>query len=189
MTTYADLINTDTYRTLRENGGEWKFRKSLDVAFGDDDYRTHGAQGSAIVDALESMTYGYLDCLLWTSVTDESAAENGGDSTYQDEGYSAEDVTPEFRARVLDHLLGVAVAHPLAVRLYGARRVHDAGQGNVWAYFGHDYMLTRDHHGVGFWDRGLGELGDYLTDVAESNGGSEYENGSLQLTADGKVDG
>lgn len=208
MTTYEDLESTDTYRTVIENapaGPEWlrgpadsRFTIALDIAFGGPDYRTHGAQSTAIMDALESMTDGYLDALLWTSVMDESA-ENGGDSSYADEGYSAADVTPEFRARVLDHLLSVVVAHPLAVRLYGARRLLPAGGsfrlGNVtvaqdggWDYFGHDYLLTRDGHGAGFWDRGLGELGDYLTKIAESNGGSEHADGSLQLTADGQID-
>ena len=28
---------------------------------------------------------------------------------------------------------------------------------------GHDFWLTRNHHGAGFWDRGLGEAGDRLT--------------------------
>lgn len=28
---------------------------------------------------------------------------------------------------------------------------------------GHDFWLTRNGHGAGFWDRGLGEKGDRLT--------------------------
>ena len=38
--------------------------------------------------------------------------------------------------------------------------------------FGHDLLLTRDHNGTGFWARGLGELGTYLTDLAETLGES-----------------
>lgn len=38
--------------------------------------------------------------------------------------------------------------------------------------FIHDYWLTRNHHGAGFWDRGLGDLGDRLTFAAQSD--SEY---------------
>ena len=34
----------------------------------------------------------------------------------------------------------------------------------------HDFWLTRNHHGAGFWDRGLGEKGDKLTELAESFG-------------------
>ena len=33
---------------------------------------------------------------------------------------------------------------------------------------GHDYVLTSGHHGAGFWDRGLGELGDKLTEAAQA---------------------
>jgi len=35
---------------------------------------------------------------------------------------------------------------------------------------GHDLWLTRNGHGAGFWDRGLGELGDKLTIIAKSMG-------------------
>jgi hypothetical protein len=31
--------------------------------------------------------------------------------------------------------------------------------------FGHDFVLTANHHGAGFWDRGYGALGDRLTEL------------------------
>jgi len=34
---------------------------------------------------------------------------------------------------------------------------------------GRDYWFTRNHHGVGFWDRGLGEIGDKLTEKAHND--------------------
>jgi hypothetical protein len=37
---------------------------------------------------------------------------------------------------------------------------------------GHDFALTRNHHGAGFWDRGMGDLGDTLTDAAHPYGES-----------------
>lgn len=33
----------------------------------------------------------------------------------------------------------------------------------TWDSFGIDFWLTRCGHGAGFWDRGMGELGDKLT--------------------------
>jgi hypothetical protein len=33
-----------------------------------------------------------------------------------------------------------------------------------------DYCPTRNRHGAGFWDRGLGDLGDQLTDAAHTMG-------------------
>lgn len=35
---------------------------------------------------------------------------------------------------------------------------------------GHDFWLTRNGHGAGFWDRGLGELGDWLTKMSKPFG-------------------
>lgn len=39
-----------------------------------------------------------------------------------------------------------------------------------WDYHGHDFHLTRDHHGAGFWDRGYGTAGDLLTQRADEFG-------------------
>jgi len=33
---------------------------------------------------------------------------------------------------------------------------------------GHDFWLTRNHHGAGFWDRGYGEVGERLTKAAHT---------------------
>ena len=35
---------------------------------------------------------------------------------------------------------------------------------------GHDFLLTRNGHGAGFWDRGLGDIGDKLTGMAHNYG-------------------
>ena len=35
---------------------------------------------------------------------------------------------------------------------------------------GHDFALTRNGHGTGFWDRGLGAIGDMLTEECEPYG-------------------
>lgn len=45
-------------------------------------------------------------------------------------------------------------------------------QGRAWGHLGHDFWLTRNGHGTGFWDRGLGELGEKLTQAAHLVGES-----------------
>jgi hypothetical protein len=35
---------------------------------------------------------------------------------------------------------------------------------------GHDFLLTRNGHGAGFWDRGLGARGDILSEACEPYG-------------------
>ena len=43
-------------------------------------------------------------------------------------------------------------------------------QGLDASQIGHDFWLTRNHHGTGFWDRGLGEIGQQLTELANKAG-------------------
>jgi len=47
---------------------------------------------------------------------------------------------------------------------------------------GHDFLLTRNGHGAGFWDRGLGDIGDKLTDMAHN-----YGTVGLDIVEDGQV--
>ena len=46
---------------------------------------------------------------------------------------------------------------------------------------GHDLFLTRERHGVGFWDRGLGHYGDVFTKYCEGIGGCDPYVGDDQL--------
>lgn len=47
---------------------------------------------------------------------------------------------------------------------------------------GTDFWFTRNGHGAGFWDRGLGDVGDKLSDMAKAYGGRD-----LYLGDDGKL--
>ena len=49
---------------------------------------------------------------------------------------------------------------------------------------GHDFWLTRCGHGAGFWDRGLGEVGDKLTEAAKKFGNIDTYGGD-----DGRIYG
>lgn len=42
--------------------------------------------------------------------------------------------------------------------------------GYTFGQAGHDYAITRSGHGDGFWDRGLGDVGEELTAVAQASG-------------------
>lgn len=45
---------------------------------------------------------------------------------------------------------------------------HYTGSGNVENMLEHDYILTRNHHGAGFWDGDWGkEMGNTLTELAQ----------------------
>lgn len=92
----------------------------------------------------------YVETLLWSESDDNGVSL---DDTYGADDVAAESVT-EMRAECDDFVSANAAD------LTGI----DAGQA------GHDFALTRNGHGAGFWDRGLGALGDRLSDAAKVYG-------------------
>lgn len=111
---------------------------------------------------LPPMVRGYLEAALWAS-TDEN-----GDPL--DDGRDLGDFAPSAieLASTVCALFVAENADDCAA--YREERAFDPSQGTVDAYLGHDLWLTRNHHGAGFWDRGLGALGDRLTAAAEAMG-------------------
>lgn len=106
--------------------------------------------------SLEPVLASYITCALWSSTDDN------GDPL--DDNYSADDLAEstleQMRQDVLDFL-------DLLER-DGIAAQTDALM--TREQLGHDFWLTRNGHGAGFWDRGLGELGDRLTELAQPYG-------------------
>jgi len=108
----------------------------------------------------------YLETCLWSS-TDESN-EQGGDPL--DQNYSVEDFSDEALAKAVkdcnafikraEKLMDEAVE----IKKRAGKVIPDDNQ------HGHDFWLTRNRHGAGFWDRGYGAVGDKLTEIAQSFG-------------------
>jgi hypothetical protein len=127
-----------------------------------------------------AMVQGYLECQLWAGL-DTSREDNSDNNPNYDENYDVADVSIEYVQHVTDELIDVVTQHPLAVRMYLNAREREGYDRNE--LFGHDFYLTREHHGAGFWDRGLGDLGEYLTKVAQTYGSAEmlYPNANGEL--------
>lgn len=108
----------------------------------------------------------YLVCALWSSTQDN-------DSPFDDD-FSIEDFAPESvesaEKEINDFLALLEDENILWEEFLSEEQ------------FGHDFWLTRNHHGAGFWDRGLGDLGKKLTEWAHSYGSSD-----VYLGDDGKV--
>ena len=117
---------------------------------------------------IETITKHYLIAMLWTMPGDD-ASENPGDSiALQDLPRETIDAA---RHDVTRFVAFCGILFDMAMACYGdgCGQHHDAG--SVEAAFGHDFALTRNGHGVGFWDRvndGLPRvLGDALTKVCK----------------------
>jgi hypothetical protein len=92
---------------------------------------------------------------------------DGSDDEWAVSAFAPEDqasIREDCAAFIRDNLLDLAQLPPS----YGSHP--DAGSNAAAA--GHDFALTRNRHGAGFWDRGLGDLGDRLTKAAHAYGES-----------------
>jgi hypothetical protein len=102
----------------------------------------------------ETFLDAYTTCALWSS-NDESN-ESGGEPL--DKNYSRKNLSAEaLQVMVEDCHVFQRMARVLLSQTpddYGVERA------------GHDFWLTRNHHGAGFWDRDLGEVGEKLTELA-----------------------
>lgn len=116
---------------------------------------------------------GYLVCALWSSNTCD---EEGNNCTPLDEDHDIEDIAPEARATCEEDCRDFFDAQQATLKL-----ATDT-PGYTWGRAGHDFWLTRNGHGAGFWDRGLGGLGARLTEAAQV-----YDSVYLYVGDDGKV--
>lgn len=116
---------------------------------------------------LDDFTKHYIIAALWS--TTDNSDESGGSPL--DENYSIEDIAPESIARIIEDCKDFQESNAeLLAQAYELYNWHpDAPTPECSA--GHDFWLTRNHHGAGFWDRGFpGELGQALTISAHSYG-------------------
>lgn len=110
---------------------------------------------------LHAAVASYLETALWA--TDRELLPDPEDPV-DIEWLTVADFTPEAeqdaRVTVLDFIVMVAEDGALATTVPAAT-------------LGGDLWLTRNHCGGGFWDRGLGLLGEILTTAAQSLGSAE----------------
>lgn len=123
----------------------------------------------------DEFTIAYLIAALWTE-TDETNPEQGGDPL--DDNYGIDDIEPETLAEMIEDCRQFQGAH---AELINDDNVAVGSDHSCDARAGHDFWLTRNHHGCGFWDGDWNEpAATKLTDV--SNAFGEY---NLTATGDG----
>jgi hypothetical protein len=108
----------------------------------------------------------YLECALWSSI--------GDDCEPLDKNHTIESFS--FDAKIKANCDIRNFLEFLEMREIDWRENWSEEQ------FGHDFWLTRNGHGAGFWDRGF-PLGNTLKDCAKAFGSSDCYVGD-----DGKVD-
>lgn len=96
-------------------------------------------------------------------------SETDGVDGHLDDTKTVADFSSEADSRIRSDCLAFVRAN--AATLHDVCDVETAKVlGYEWASAGTDFCLTRNGHGAGFWDRGLGKAGTKLTSAANAAG-------------------
>lgn len=136
--------------------------------------------GHGTSDFHAEMVAVYVDCAIWAGLdwsrcdrwTEHACSEEcvaNGNPPPLEENYCADDIAPEALEEIRQDCASFIAANRDDLAQWAADQA------------GHDFYLTRNGHGAGFWDRGL-EAGDRLAEAARVYGTSE-----LHPAADGTL--
>jgi hypothetical protein len=100
-----------------------------------------------------SFVDAYLEAALWAS----SVGDN--ESPLDNQGYTISDFAQKAVNQAVQESNDFIEANLQLLEAVGTHEQH-----------GHDFWLTRNRHGAGFWDRGYGEVGKRLTEAAHAYG-------------------
>lgn len=101
---------------------------------------------------LREFVVAYFEAALWSSTDDQGEP--------LDSGRAISDIAPTERRKAMRDCLNFIDANHRALSRAGSAEQN-----------GHDYWLTRNGHGAGFWDRGYHkDIGKALTDAAHADG-------------------
>lgn len=107
---------------------------------------------------MDKFTTAYIEAALWSST--DNSDDSGGRPL--DENYGVEDIAPETLSSIVEDCMAFQEVHADEIR----SNVEQAG---------HDFWLTRNHHGAGFWD------GDWPDAVGEKLTEASHAFGSVEL--------
>lgn len=117
---------------------------------------------------MDKFTQAYIECALWSS-TDDSGTPLDKDHTPSD---------------IAESTLATMVKDCASFQAANADLLSQVSDSIPADYAGHDFWLTRNRHGAGFWDRGLGEIGRKLTEASHTYGSFD-----LYVGDDGQIHG
>ena len=118
---------------------------------------------------LDQFTLAYIEAALWSSTDDKDVP--------LDSNYSISDIADETLAVMVADCALFQSDHGTGIQESYAR----GGDGPIQA--GHDFWLTRNHHGAGFWDGDWAEpFASQVTDACHN-----YGEVNLYIGDDGKI--
>lgn len=113
--------------------------------------------------ALDAFTQGYVHAIFFTECHSDNPELE--DATF-------DDISPEMMQAIVDDCRDFQQAN--AALLEQVSETYDDERA------GTDFWFTRNRHGAGFWDRGLGAVGDQLSEMAKAYGSADLYLGDDQ---------
>jgi hypothetical protein len=113
----------------------------------------------------------YVEAALWSSTTGDGTPLDQTDEVmrfHQQVDALHSDTVKKMREDCDNFIAAYTDDLELAFTLYTI-----TGNWTTAEQAGHDFWLTRNGHGAGFWDRGIGDVGERLTRAAHAEGGSD----------------
>ncbi len=109
---------------------------------------------------MDNFTKGYIEAALWSSLDDnEDSLENN---------YTVHNISMKTLAKITHDCIEFQEENK--DNLNKAYELYPENEWTKEEQAGHDFWLTRNGHGCGFWDRDIGEVGDILTEVCDKWG-------------------
>ncbi|UTU07726.1 hypothetical protein CcrC1_gp535 [Caulobacter phage C1] len=129
---------------------------------------TYVDESAALIASADAFTRQYIASALWTGVElpyGDDRADSGGAYDLEEDSIipaTLRDMIEDCATFQRDNADTLAKAYESDVYIQGER--YNASNA------GHDFWLTRNGHGAGFWDRGLEEVGEALTKACKAFG-------------------
>ena len=101
------------------------------------------------MDKLDTFTQAFIIALLWSTID--------GDEPL-DQNFDINDIAPETMEKIKTECKDFQTQNASLMDGFDPESC------------GHDFALTRNRHGAGFWDRGYGAVGDQLTEACHAFG-------------------
>lgn len=113
---------------------------------------------------LDAFTRAYIEAALWS--TNDESDEQGGEPL--DANYGPDDIAPETMELIIEDCADFQTRFGHLIEDDDPSGLH--GEYDRWEKAGHDFWLTREGHGAGFWDGDWPKHGDELTAASKSYG-------------------
>lgn len=134
----------------------------MDAELGDEEQQEPGTITPHDVERAERVLNDYMATAEWTATVETDEGLMTLDEAYPG---GVPEWSEQARAQAREDLTSFLAANRDLIAK--AKEIDDSYTDEQVA---HDFSLTRNHHGVGFWDRGLGETGEALTEAAHGYG-------------------